>query len=54
MLNASEHAAVVILSGKMKCLHSRLSEEQGNERGGDRKLEGERERVEGGYTAEGC
>lgn len=26
MLNASEHAAVVILSGKMKCLHSRLSE----------------------------
>lgn len=43
MLNASEHAAVVILSGKMKCLHSRLSEEQGNERGGDRKLEGERE-----------
>lgn len=26
MLNASEQAAVVRLSGKMKCLHSRVSE----------------------------
>lgn len=50
MLNASERAAVVMLSGKMKCLHSRLSEEQGKE--GGRKLE--REREEGSYTAGGC
>lgn len=51
MLNASEHAAVVILSGKMKCLHSRLSE-----RAGERKREREKikEREEDGYTAEGC
>lgn len=43
MLNASEHAVVVMLSGKMKCLHSRLSEEQRKEkrrkiRGGERRV----------------
>lgn len=40
MLNVSEHAAVVILSGKMKCLHSRLSERA-------RKKEGERAKMRG-------
>lgn len=40
ILNASEHAAVVILSGKMKCLHSRLSEWVRKERGGEKMREG--------------
>lgn len=40
MLNASEHAAVVILSGKMKCLHTRLS-------GRARERKREREKIRG-------
>lgn len=35
MLNASEHAAVVTLSGKMKCLHSRLSEQARGKKEGE-------------------
>lgn len=40
MLNASEQAAVVRLSGKMKCLHSRVSETNEGQ--------GERERIRDG------
>lgn len=45
MLNASEHAAVVILSGKMKCLHSRLSERARERKREREKIRGRERRV---------
>lgn len=45
MLNASEHAAMVILSGKMKCLHSRLSERARERKRERRKIRGRERRV---------
>lgn len=45
MLNASEHAAVVILSGKMKCLHSRLSERVRERKREREKIRGRERRV---------
>lgn len=45
MLNASEHAAAVILSGKMKCLHSRLSERARERKREREKIRGRERRV---------